>query len=115
VLRLAGRAGAPGVGCIESGGARMQEGTAALAGYARIFREHVALSGKVPQISVICGASAGGGCATACPGAPAASAEQTTRRAVVNVRITNRRLPRARSACAHHDRPGGPQVIHHGP
>jgi acetyl-CoA carboxylase carboxyltransferase component len=61
VLRLAGRAGAPVVGFIESGGARMQEGTAALAGYARIFREHVALSGKVPQISVICGASAGGG------------------------------------------------------
>ena len=30
-------------------------------GYARIFREHVALSGKIPQISVICGASAGGG------------------------------------------------------
>jgi acetyl-CoA carboxylase carboxyltransferase component len=49
------------VGFIESGGARMQEGTAALSGYARIFREHVALSGKIPQISVICGASAGGG------------------------------------------------------
>jgi acetyl-CoA carboxylase carboxyltransferase component len=61
VLRLAGRAGTPVVGFIESGGARMQEGTAALAGYARIFKEHVALSGKVPQISVICGASAGGG------------------------------------------------------
>ena len=61
VLRLAGRAGAPVVGFIESGGARMQEGLAALAGYARIFKEHVALSGKVPQISVICGASAGGG------------------------------------------------------
>jgi acetyl-CoA carboxylase carboxyltransferase component len=61
VLRLAGRAGAPVVGFIESGGARMQEGLAALAGYARIFREHVALSGKIPQISVICGASAGGG------------------------------------------------------
>lgn len=61
VLRLAGRAGAPVVGFIESGGARMQEGLAALAGYARIFREHVALSGRVPQISVICGASAGGG------------------------------------------------------
>jgi len=61
VLRLAGRAGAPVVGFIESGGARLQEGVAALAGYARIFREHVALSGKVPQISVICGASAGGG------------------------------------------------------
>ena len=38
VLRLAGRAGAPVVGFIESGGARMQEGLAALAGYARIFR-----------------------------------------------------------------------------
>jgi acetyl-CoA carboxylase carboxyltransferase component len=61
VLRLAGRAGAPVVGFIESGGARMQEGVAALAGYASIFREHVALSGRVPQISVICGASAGGG------------------------------------------------------
>jgi acetyl-CoA carboxylase carboxyltransferase component len=61
VLRLAGRAGAPVIGFIESGGARMQEGTAALAGYARIFREHVALSGRIPQISVICGASAGGG------------------------------------------------------
>jgi acetyl-CoA carboxylase carboxyltransferase component len=61
VLRLAGRAKAPVIGFIESGGARMQEGTAALAGYARIFREHVALSGQIPQISVICGASAGGG------------------------------------------------------
>ena len=61
VLRLAGRAGAPVVGFIESGGARMQEGLAALAGYARIFKEHVALSGSIPQISVICGASAGGG------------------------------------------------------
>ena len=61
VLRLAGRAGAPVIGFIESGGARMQEGLAALAGYARIFREHVALSGRIPQISVICGASAGGG------------------------------------------------------
>jgi acetyl-CoA carboxylase carboxyltransferase component len=62
VLRLAGRAGAPVVGFIESGGARMQEGVGALAGYARIFRENVAQSGRVPQISVICGASAGGGC-----------------------------------------------------
>jgi acetyl-CoA carboxylase carboxyltransferase component len=61
ILRLAGRAGAPVIGFIESGGARIPEGTAALAGYARIFRENVALSGRVPQISVICGASAGGG------------------------------------------------------
>ena len=47
---------------VESGGARMQEGLAALNGYASIFSEHVALSRQVPQISVITGASAGGGC-----------------------------------------------------
>src|SRR5919197_405180 len=39
----------------------MQEGTAALGGYGRIFRQNVALSGRVPQISVIAGTSAGGG------------------------------------------------------
>jgi acetyl-CoA carboxylase carboxyltransferase component len=61
VLKLAGRARAPVVGFVESAGARMQEGLAALGGYGRIFREHVALSGRVPQISVICGPSAGGG------------------------------------------------------
>ena len=49
------------VAFVESGGARMQEGTAALAGYGRIFRETVALTGVVPQISVVSGASAGGG------------------------------------------------------
>lgn len=62
VLRLAGRAQVPVVGFIESAGARMQEGLAALSGYGRIFREHVALSGRVPQISVLCGPSAGGAC-----------------------------------------------------
>jgi methylmalonyl-CoA decarboxylase subunit alpha len=62
VLQLARDAHVPAVGFIESGGARMQEGTAALGGYGRIFREHVASSGLVPQISVICGTSAGGGC-----------------------------------------------------
>src|SRR5204862_4454016 len=61
VLRLAGRARVPVVGVIESAGARMQEGLEGLSGYGRIFREHVVLSGVVPQISVICGASAGGG------------------------------------------------------
>ncbi len=61
VLSLAGRARMPVVGFVESGGARMQEGTAALAGYGRIFRETVALNGIVPQISVVSGASAGGG------------------------------------------------------
>ena len=61
VLDLAGRARMPVVGFIESAGARMQEGVAALAGYGRIFRAHTRLSGVVPQISVVCGASAGGG------------------------------------------------------
>jgi acetyl-CoA carboxylase carboxyltransferase component len=61
VMQLAKRSKAPVVGFIESAGARMQEGLEGLSGYARIFREHVALSGLVPQISVICGASAGGG------------------------------------------------------
>ncbi|HEX3509469.1 MAG TPA: carboxyl transferase domain-containing protein [Solirubrobacteraceae bacterium] len=59
---LAARARAPVVGFIESGGARLQEGVDALAGYGRIFRQHVRLSGVVPQISVVCGPSAGGGC-----------------------------------------------------
>lgn len=61
VLQTAGRARIPVVAFVESGGARMQEGTAALAGYGRIFRESVALGGLVPQISVVSGASAGGG------------------------------------------------------
>ncbi|MFL5845750.1 MAG: carboxyl transferase domain-containing protein, partial [Solirubrobacteraceae bacterium] len=61
VLELAGRARIPVVAFVESGGARMQEGTAALGGYGRIFRQTVALTGVVPQISVVSGASAGGG------------------------------------------------------
>jgi len=61
VLRLAKRSRTPVVGFVSSGGARMQEGMAALGGYGRIFYETVALSGKVPQISIITGLSAGGG------------------------------------------------------
>jgi acetyl-CoA carboxylase carboxyltransferase component len=60
VLRMAGRARVPVLGFIESAGARMQEGLAALSGYGRIFSEHVRLSGLVPQISIVCGPSAGG-------------------------------------------------------
>jgi len=62
LLQLAGRSRLPVVSIIESGGARMQEGTAALCGYGRIFRQNVLLSGHVPQISVIAGLAAGGGC-----------------------------------------------------
>ena len=61
LLKLAERARLPIVSWIESGGARMQEGTAALCGYARIFRQNVALSGVLPQISVVAGVAAGGG------------------------------------------------------
>jgi acetyl-CoA carboxylase carboxyltransferase component len=61
VMRLAGGAGAPVIGFVESAGARMQEGLAALGGFGRIFQENVALSGRVPQISILTGVSAGGG------------------------------------------------------
>ena len=60
-LQMAGDAGAPVVGFVRSGGARLQEGHAALAGYGRIFRASVQLSRKVPQISILNGISAGGG------------------------------------------------------
>ena len=60
-MELADRSRAPVVGFVGSGGARMQEGVRALGGYGRIFRQTVKLSGKVPQISIISGLSAGGG------------------------------------------------------
>ena len=61
LLRMAGDAGAPVVGFVESAGARVDEGVAALAGYGAIFREQVRLSGRSPQICVVTGVSAGGG------------------------------------------------------
>ena len=62
VMRLAGERGCPIVGFVDSGGARIQEGPRALGAYGRIFRMNVALSRRVPQISVIGGAAAGGAC-----------------------------------------------------
>jgi adenylyl-sulfate kinase len=61
-LRESRRAGVPTVAFLESAGARLQEGAAALGAFGRIFTENVASSGRVPQISVITGVSAGGGC-----------------------------------------------------
>lgn len=61
LLRLAERGGRPVVGFVSSGGARLQEGLAALGGYGEIFAAMTRLSGVVPQISVVSGASAGGG------------------------------------------------------
>ena len=52
--------GAPIIGLNDSGGARIQEGVKALAGYADIFYRNVISSGVVPQISVILGPCAGG-------------------------------------------------------
>lgn len=61
ILELADKARAPVVGFVSSGGARMQEGVAALGGYGRIFHRIVKLSGRVPQVSIVTGCSAGGG------------------------------------------------------
>jgi propionyl-CoA carboxylase beta chain len=57
---MALKMGAPVIGLIDSGGARIQEGVASLAGYAAIFKRNVDASGVIPQISVIMGPAAGG-------------------------------------------------------
>jgi acetyl-CoA carboxylase carboxyltransferase component len=57
---MALKMGAPIIGLIDSGGARIQEGVSSLAGYASIFNRNVKSSGVIPQISVIMGPAAGG-------------------------------------------------------
>jgi len=57
---LAIQNGAPLIGLNDSGGARIQEGVASLAGYASIFYRNTLASGVIPQISVILGPCAGG-------------------------------------------------------
>ena len=52
--------GAPVIGINDSGGARIQEGINALAGYAEIFQRNIMASGVIPQISGIFGPCAGG-------------------------------------------------------
>ena len=52
--------GAPIVGLFDAGGARIQEGVAALGGYGEVFQRNVLASGVIPQISVIMGPCAGG-------------------------------------------------------
>src|SRR6202012_4857308 len=54
------KARAPIIGLYDAGGARIQEGVAALAGYSYVFRRNVIASGVIPQISVIMGPCAGG-------------------------------------------------------
>ena len=60
VMDLAMKTGAPIIGLNDSGGARIQEGVASLAGYADIFLRNTLASGVVPQISAIMGPCAGG-------------------------------------------------------
>ena len=60
VQDLAVENGAPIIGLIDSGGARIQEGIDSLAGYSSIFHRNVWASGVIPQISVIVGPAAGG-------------------------------------------------------
>ena len=60
VMDLAMQVGAPIVGLKDSGGARIQEGVASLAGYGEIFERNTRASGVIPQISIIMGPCAGG-------------------------------------------------------
>ncbi len=60
IMDHAMKVGAPVIGLNDSGGARIQEGVAALGGYAEVFRRNVMASGVIPQISMIMGPSAGG-------------------------------------------------------
>jgi len=60
VQEMALKMGAPIVGLNDSGGARIQEGVAALSGFAKIFYNNTISSGVIPQISVIMGPCAGG-------------------------------------------------------
>jgi acetyl-CoA carboxylase carboxyltransferase component len=60
VMDLAASCGAPIIGLIDSGGARIQEGVYSLGGYAEVFRRNAQYSGVVPQISLILGPCAGG-------------------------------------------------------
>jgi propionyl-CoA carboxylase beta subunit len=60
IMDLAVKAGAPVIGLNDSGGARIQEGVASLAGYGDIFFRNVTSSGVIPQISAVLGPCAGG-------------------------------------------------------
>jgi propionyl-CoA carboxylase beta chain len=60
IMDQALKVGAPVIGLNDSGGARIQEGVASLAGYAEVFQRNVMASGVVPQISLIMGPCAGG-------------------------------------------------------
>ncbi len=60
VMDMAMKVGAPIIGLNDSGGARIQEGVASLAGYAEVFQRNVLASGVIPQLSLIMGPCAGG-------------------------------------------------------
>ncbi|MCQ1856381.1 carboxyl transferase domain-containing protein, partial [Neorhizobium galegae] len=59
IMDMAVRVGAPVIGLNDSGGARIQEGVASIAGYAEVFRRNAQASGVLPQLSSVL---------VACPG-----------------------------------------------
>ncbi len=60
IMDIAAAAGAPVIGLIDSGGARINEGVRSLYGYAQIFQRNAWYSGVIPQISLVLGPCAGG-------------------------------------------------------
>lgn len=60
IMDHAAKIGCPIIGIIDSGGARIDEGVHALAGYGQIFQRNCKYSGVIPQISIIAGPCAGG-------------------------------------------------------
>ena len=60
IMDQAMKVGAPVIGLNDSGGARIQEGVASLAGYAEVFQRNVLASGVIPQVSAVMGPCAGG-------------------------------------------------------
>ena len=60
VQDMAMKARCPVIGLFDAGGARIQEGVAALGGYGEVFKRNVMASGVIPQISIIMGPCAGG-------------------------------------------------------
>ncbi len=60
IMDLAAKVGCPIIGIIDSGGARIDEGIHALAGYGKIFTRNSRYSGVIPQISLVLGPCAGG-------------------------------------------------------
>src|SRR5215212_6787703 len=103
-IELADRAGAPVVGFLHSGGARLQEGTASLQAYAAIFRAQA--TARVPQITVVAGPCAGGAAYSPALGDVTIMAGPEARMFLTGPRIVERVMGESVST----DELGGPRV-----